>query len=68
MTKLTPPIAEILCVKNVGAIVVCGFLKKFEQKWADLALCYLAGSIKNQQTTNFPTLLTHNISAISGVS
>ena len=25
---LTPPIAEIICVKNVGAIVVCGFLMK----------------------------------------
>ena len=24
----TPPIAEIICVKNVGAIVVCGFLMK----------------------------------------
>ena len=24
----TPPIAEILCVKNVGAFVVCGFLMK----------------------------------------
>ena len=25
---LTPPIAEILCVKNARAIVVCGFLMK----------------------------------------
>ena len=24
----TPPIAEIICVKNVGAIVVCGFFMK----------------------------------------
>ena len=24
----TPPIAEIICVKNVGEIVVCGFLMK----------------------------------------
>ena len=26
---VTPPIAEILCVKNVRAIVVCGFLIKY---------------------------------------
>ena len=26
--KYTPPIAEILCVKNGRAIVVCGFLMK----------------------------------------
>ena len=25
---ITPPIAEILCVKNARAIVVCGFLMK----------------------------------------
>ena len=25
----TPPIAEILCVKNGRAIMVCGFLMKF---------------------------------------
>ena len=25
---VTPPIAEIICVKNVGAIVVCGFFMK----------------------------------------
>ena len=28
LTVLTPPIAEILCVKNGRAIVVCGFLMK----------------------------------------
>ena len=28
INKLTPPIAEILCVKNVGAFVVCRFLMK----------------------------------------
>ena len=27
-TGLTPSIAEIICVKNVGAIVVCGFFMK----------------------------------------
>ena len=27
-TKNTPPVAEILCVKNGRAIVVCGFLMK----------------------------------------
>ena len=27
-TLYTPPIAEILCIKNVRAIVVCGFLMK----------------------------------------
>ena len=27
-SKITPPIAEIICVKNVRAIVVCGFLMK----------------------------------------
>ena len=26
--ELTPPIAEIICVKNVWAIVVCGFFIK----------------------------------------
>ena len=28
LKSITPPIAEIICVKNVGAIVVCGFLMK----------------------------------------
>ena len=28
ITKCTPPITEIICVKNVRAIVVCGFLMK----------------------------------------
>ena len=28
LSPLTPPIAEIICVKNVGAIGVCGFLMK----------------------------------------
>ena len=28
-TRVTPPIAEILCVKNGRAIVVCGFLMKY---------------------------------------
>ena len=28
MVSNTPPIAEILCVKNVGAFAVCGFLVK----------------------------------------
>ena len=27
----TPPIAEILCVKNGRAIVVCGFLKIYAE-------------------------------------
>ena len=26
--EYTPPIVEIICVKNVGAIVVCGFFMK----------------------------------------
>ena len=30
--KYTPPIAEILCVKNGRAIVVCGFLMKLLKK------------------------------------
>ena len=43
----TPPITEILCVKNGRAIVVCGFLKPISiQVWLDW-LCYLAG---NSQT------------------
>ena len=29
MVSNTPPIAEILCVKNVGAFGVCGFLMKY---------------------------------------
>ena len=29
----TPPIAEVLCVKNVGAFVVCGFLIKELKKY-----------------------------------
>ena len=28
----TPPIVEILCVKNVRAFVVCGFLNKLSKK------------------------------------
>ena len=28
LSIITPPIAEVLCVKNVRAIVVCGFLIK----------------------------------------
>ena len=28
LIQLTPPIAKIICVKNVGAIVVCGFFMK----------------------------------------
>ena len=32
MTKTTPPIAEILFVKNVRAFVVCGFLMKWFKK------------------------------------
>ena len=31
-TNGTPPIAEIICVKNVRAIVVCGFLLKWFKK------------------------------------
>ena len=31
-TPYTPPIAEILCVKNGRAIVVCGFLMKSLKK------------------------------------
>ena len=108
---LTPPIAEILCVKNVGAFVFCGFffkhLKKYYVKKKIMGvtcymaqpiqpistqiglhwLCYLAGNSqttpqfffinfqdiflnyfnKNTQTTNAPTFLTHNISAIGGM-
>ena len=30
---LTPPIPEIVWVKNVRAIVVCGFLKKWLKKY-----------------------------------
>ena len=36
---ITPPITEILCVKNGWAIMVCGFLMKVWLDW----LCYLAG-------------------------
>ena len=32
MKSYTPPIAEILCVKNGRAIVVCGFLMKSLKK------------------------------------
>ena len=33
---ITPPIAEIICVKNVGANVVCGFLMKlFKKKYPE---------------------------------
>ena len=32
----TPPIAKILCVKNVRAFLVCGFLiKLFEKNYAE---------------------------------
>ena len=35
-TMVTPPIAEIIWVKNVRAIVVCGFLIKwFEKKYPE---------------------------------
>ena len=29
---VTSPIAEIICVKNVGAIVVCGFFMKYRTR------------------------------------
>ena len=32
-TPYTPPIAEILCVQNGRAIVVCGFLIKLFEKY-----------------------------------
>ena len=32
---ITPPMAEIMCVKNVGAIVVCGFLMKWLKIYAE---------------------------------
>ena len=32
-SQITPPISEILCVKNVRAIVVCGFLIKYLKKY-----------------------------------
>ena len=33
--KITPPIAEIIYIKNVGAIVVCGFLIKKIKKYPE---------------------------------
>ena len=58
--KITPPIAEIIWVKNVRAIVVCGFLIKWlkeyilkiwKYSWVPIStqsrldwLCYLAGN------------------------
>ena len=62
----TPPIAEIICVKNVGAIVVCGFKKYAESmkiSWEPFQSCQ-----SNPFPPKFaPTFLTHTISAIGGV-
>ena len=49
-------------------------LAQFEWKWAGLAFNHIFSihffnySIKNPQTTNDPTFVKHNISAIGGVS
>ena len=48
---ITPPITEILCVKNGWAIMVCGFLMKVWLDW----LCYLAGNSQTAPTIFFQT-------------
>ena len=55
MNKLildTPPIAEIIWVKNVRAIVVCGFLRNLSGNGLDW-LCYLAGNSQTAPTIFF---------------
>ena len=58
----THPIAEILCVKNGRAIVVCGFLIS-TQIWLDW-LCYLAGNSQMAPTIFFK-LSVHFLKIIS---
>ena len=41
----TPPIAEIICIKNVGAIVVCGFLMKLIKKQYPENMKKIAGAV-----------------------
>ena len=41
----TPPIAEILCVKNGRAIVVCGFLMKWLKKIYTESLKKIVGAV-----------------------
>ena len=43
--KYTPPIAEILCVKNGRAIVVCGFLMKLLKKMYTESLTKIVGAV-----------------------
>ena len=62
----TPPLAEILFVKNVRAFVFCGFLIK--EIYAENMKKKIMGAVWNPQTTNALTFLTHNISALGGVT
>ena len=42
---ITPPIAEILCVKNGGAIVVCGFFNEIIFKKYAESLKKIVGAV-----------------------
>ena len=64
---VTPPTAEILCVKNMRAFVVCVFQTAPMIFFHIFSIYFFNYSIKNPQTTNAPTFLTHNISAVGGV-
>ena len=68
----TPPIAEILCVKNGRAIVVCGFAGNSQTApmifFSNFQYMFFFNYfIKNPKITIALLFLTHNISAIGGV-
>ena len=44
-SQITPPIAEILCVKNGRSIVVCGFLMKSNKKRYPANLKKIVGAL-----------------------
>ena len=64
---VTPPTAEILCVKNLRAFVVCGFQTAPTIFFHIFSIYFFNYYGSYPENTNAPSFLTHNISAVGGV-